>query len=491
MTVAPTGAKICLGCKSEIPEDVPDYVLNIIPKTYVTEEVPIETGPVSSRRRGAWLVPAFIFAAIAISLGAVLWFLHVRYDVFRRSFGRVAEVFAPAPILPAKPSKAPPGKTPDFVSERQPPESPADASTVRIVQTSPADYDFVLLGENVRPAALNNAGQVVGSMDAENGFRAFLWSRKGGVLLLGTLPAPYDKSSTATAISDSGRIAGHGGRTVNEMIPFTWTSSEGIREFPRLGGTQAPPAGINDAGCVVGWSARQEPRQPRHAFLHDPRNGLHDLGPQPTTTSSAIGINNANWVVGGASLDTQSGADGHPVLWSPDGKMRDLGVIGEMTHGFAYSVNEANTVVGSVGQMRRIADGPRCNFSRPFIWTEKDGMSLLPCPQFDNVSAIKVNNSGSILLCAYDFAILGAPDFSERRTRSPRMRVDLSNQAGFLLEGGILYRLPEFPDGTKTTYVALNDQGELAGYATLSKPDGSGTTLVGFLATPKRAAASR
>lgn len=90
---------------------------------------------------------------------------------------------------------------------------------------------------------INNASEIVGSAEFENGLRAAVW-REGVVTDLGVLPG--DGTSSATAINTPGQVTGTSGAFPNQRA-FFWdgTSLHDIGEFF--------PTDINDLSEIVGF----------------------------------------------------------------------------------------------------------------------------------------------------------------------------------------------------------------------------------------------
>ena len=159
--------------------------------------------------------------------------------------------------------------------------------------------------------AINNAGQVVGQSDVNNGptSQAFLYSG-GSMIGLGCLDGT-GADSWATAINDNGEIVG--------------------ASYPGLAGR-------------AGWNP--------HAFVYS-NGSMKDLGIIPGTPansgSGATAVNNAGTIVGYAEVNTTNGTS-DPVFWDPDGTIHDLGSLPggyPNSGGAAYGINNANQVVGS------------------------------------------------------------------------------------------------------------------------------------------------
>ncbi len=141
-------------------------------------------------------------------------------------------------------------------------------------------------GGDSEPAALNNAGQVIGdAMLTDDPVihdwrdHAFLWE-KGKMRDLGTLPGGH--RSRATAINSKGQIVGYSDVKGNRLssYPVLWEHGQ-VQDLTKLipGGTKwwslSGAAGINDRGQIVGDGATLDSNggynHPLHAYLLTPR----------------------------------------------------------------------------------------------------------------------------------------------------------------------------------------------------------------------------
>jgi len=164
------------------------------------------------------------------------------------------------------------------------------------------------------PKAVNDAGQVVGS-----GFDgAFLWTRSGGTVNLGTLGGRW---SGASGVSETGEVVGSAylaGDTVRHA--FSWTSTGGMVSLGTLGGTNSDALGVNDSGLVVGASDIPG-NSASHAFARVAGGPMVDLGTLGGTRSEATAVSNAGQVVGWAY---NAAGEQRAVIWS--GPWKDLAV---------------------------------------------------------------------------------------------------------------------------------------------------------------------
>src|SRR3989454_7555641 len=145
---------------------------------------------------------------------------------------------------------------------------------------------------------INDAGQVVGSTLATDGFmHAFLW-QAGTMTDLGGLPG-Y-QFSIAWDINDAGQVVGSSTGADGITHAVLWQDG-GVRDLGNLGGRATTAFGINDAGQVVGISISTEDRI--HGFLW--QDGVMTALPTPGSGSAAaFDINDAGQAVGGRYLYT-------------------------------------------------------------------------------------------------------------------------------------------------------------------------------------------
>jgi probable HAF family extracellular repeat protein len=231
--------------------------------------------------------------------------------------------------------------------------------------------------DDFSPVAINNAGQIAGSVFlADGSSRVVLYS--GGALQ--DLGLPEGAFSYASAINDAGAITGR--TTVNdEAHAFLYqngalvdiganTSAWGINAhgdvvgaryteegtfgFVYSGGTftQLPNLGtgrlgvavdINNGGDIAGFSYTNydESPPPLHPYLY--RDGaLLDLGPLgDSIDTAAVAINNAGHIAGEGKI----GNDDHVFLYA-DGVIRDLGFFGGSNLG-VVGFNDRGTLIGN------------------------------------------------------------------------------------------------------------------------------------------------
>jgi probable HAF family extracellular repeat protein len=148
---------------------------------------------------------------------------------------------------------------------------------------------------------INAFGDVVGNATDESGveIETAVWEINGSSQIL--TPATSFLTSRAFAINSSRTIAGQS--LGNTTAPTIWIYNSGTdswtpQSIGSLGGTSGEAFAINNAGKVVGQSART-PGQGIGAFIWDSVHGMQDLDPTDSLgNTQANGINSSDEVVG-------------------------------------------------------------------------------------------------------------------------------------------------------------------------------------------------
>ena len=161
---------------------------------------------------------------------------------------------------------------------------------------------------------INNAGVVVGTSWAPDGFFGFVW-KNGKMKQLGTLGGSF---SQAYAINNKGQITGAAYTTNNDLHAFITTGGK-LKDLGALAGTGSASWGfaINDSGIAVGQSTCGNCGYD-HAFVYDGKKmkDLNNLIPANSgwILDVANGINDAGEIVGYGTLN---GTTLHAFLLTP------------------------------------------------------------------------------------------------------------------------------------------------------------------------------
>jgi probable HAF family extracellular repeat protein len=181
--------------------------------------------------------------------------------------------------------------------------------------SAPAPWYRMTVFENITggaidPRALNDRGQVVGTMTVSGECHLFLWERAGGTRDLG--PA----SGRECAINDAGQILA----TMIDPSGNLHTCLRDPNGTIQLLGIPGEATALNNRGQVVGsfWTRVDDtPREERHAFLWDRVTGLRDLGALGKTHSEALAVNDAGQVFGFCQSNSYPEEPREPCYWNP------------------------------------------------------------------------------------------------------------------------------------------------------------------------------
>jgi probable HAF family extracellular repeat protein len=316
--------------------------------------------------------------------------------------------------------------------------------------------------------SLNNRGLVAGYSNLPDNMsrHAIVWRHDPSHTLtdLGTLGGP-NSSVTWNVKNDRGLIAGiaqtdmpdtsgeiwsggyffPGPNNVGFIIRgFVWQNGK-MRGLPTLGGPHGFAAGANNhnevAGCVPPQIYQFRP------VIYGPRTDqTRELPLIPGDTSgSATAINDNHVAIGISGICDQAlgrYTAKHAVVWQKN-QVTDIGNLGAEFWNTPTAINQAGTVVGFVG----VPGDPDGNTINAFIWTESDGIQLLPgLPGDVDIEAYGVNNSGTVVGLSCD------PDGVCKAVRwDDGVVTDLNS-----------LKQPEFTDRIETAK-DINDAGEITG----------------------------
>ena len=165
-------------------------------------------------------------------------------------------------------------------------------------------------------------------------------------------------------------------------------------------------------------------------------------------------------------------------VWVPGQESKLLGLLPGTFHGDCIGVNDAGIVIGSAQISLKRGNDP-ISRNRPFIWSADLGLTAIPMSRFDDITPLKINGRGRVLLCG---TVCDRPVAGGDAKSGPFV-----HETCFLLyDHEVLKELPSFPGASMTRYEALNDKGQFAGTVRLKLPGvAGGAETFGFLATPE------
>jgi probable HAF family extracellular repeat protein len=315
---------------------------------------------------------------------------------------------------------------------------------VLCVCANAAEYSIRDLGERMRPTALNDSGEVVGS-DTKTA-TAFLWKDD----ILTELPGLGGHGSNAYGINNLGQVAGSSYAADGIRYAVVWQNGT-VRKLD----ANAELFAINDTGKSAGSKSSDTPWQSGTA------TNVGTLGGADVTAKSI----NQSGIIAGYAETTVGYADAkagrffpykHAFVWQ-NGTITDLGGLGG-DQSFAVCINDFGAIVGSSHkngenvQALLLKDG-----KVTFLGTLKGGYS----------ETEGINDTGEIV---------GWSETAEKTIHS------------FIWKSGVMYDLNLLiPQGSKwelTKALAINNRGQIVGTGTL---DGRSH---GFLLTPDTAEAA-
>jgi probable HAF family extracellular repeat protein len=235
--------------------------------------------------------------------------------------------------------------------------------------------------------AINDAGEATGLLrPIPSASIGFLWKNGTMQVLQGIVYHTYvhDINSTAQVV----------GETINSgeipIPPFRaslWSNNtiKDLGTFESKGSSYA--YGINDAGYIVGGASKNEYL---HAVLWD-QVTMKDLGTlEGYTNSMAHAINEAGQIVGNVSKSIDSNFISHATLWDK-GIIKDLGTLKGYTNSYASDINSKGQIVGYATNYYHNKET-----SRAFLW-DKGKMKSLGTLGGNNSWAYSINNKGQVV----------------------------------------------------------------------------------------------
>lgn len=239
--------------------------------------------------------------------------------------------------------------------------------------------------------SINTTGTIAGYADLSTGAQHAAVFQGGTITDLGSLFGPSG-SSEATAINDSGQVAGWT-TAANGTGEHAFLDSNGVMTDLGIlpGGTFSTAAGINDAGVVVG--SMDNAASDSRAFAYQDGT-LTDLGTLGGPGAAAYAINASGQIVGWAQTST----DATHAFEDTGGKMTDLGAYNIDT--VAYAINDHGVIVGQTYG----TDSSGNTFDHAFIYQNgrfQDLNTLIPAGSgWELTDATAINDNGQILVDA-------------------------------------------------------------------------------------------
>ncbi|KJE20435.1 HAF family repeat protein [Frankia torreyi] len=233
-----------------------------------------------------------------------------------------------------------------------------------------------------RLRAGNAAGLLAGSWDDSP------YSAIGGIWRDGTVHF-LDGSNDPAAVNEAGVVVGdvvsHYDRQAFRWFNGNYQRLGFLGGTNTIGGYRSSANAVNRSGAVVGYSSTDSGAQ--HAALWwDPRP--QDLGTLGGPSSEAVDVNAAGHIVGSSAT---AAGQSHAVVWF-GGAIHDLGTLGGSSS-TAVAVNERGQIVGH----SETADGHR----RAALWDRGRAIDLGTLPGDTTSSAVAINNAGQVLVSSY------------------------------------------------------------------------------------------
>lgn len=241
-------------------------------------------------------------------------------------------------------------------------------------------------GPFARITGLNNVGQVTGiSRDRSDKVRSFVWSRRRGMVDLGTLPGADE--AWEPAINDRGEVAGYSsGNPLPYPHAFRWAAASGIEDLGAF--TSGPDStsqanALNDDGMVAGNSLTAGLGY--HAFAWTRANGMVDIDTLGTTYSAPVAVGAKGQVAGNFFVD---GGHTRVFVWTRAGGMRDIGTAGR-EDAWMVAMSSGGRISGVL-----LESSP---YQRAMTWTRETGLVLLGTLGGDLSHASAANNLGQVV----------------------------------------------------------------------------------------------
>ncbi len=305
-------------------------------------------------------------------------------------------------------------------------------------------------------AGLSNNGATDPTFPGFPELRAVLWQH-GQIVDLGTLPEGGFQS-IANAVNNHREVVGLATNTTPDPFSFVGVPTQTraflwqngvMQDLGTLGGPDAIAGFINDRGEITGPSylpidpVTGTPSAVHPFFWKD--GHMIDIGSLGGTDSEPTAMNARGEVVGYSTLAGDSTL--HPFLWRK-GRLTDLGTLGGDT-GLTNWINDAGDIVGKTDLAGPLS--PQDHHA--VLWTHGVIKDLGTLTGDSSSNAYFVNDRGQVVGTSEDRA---------------HMLIGVGEHAFLWEDGGPMVDLNSLiPAGSslQLTYaVAINDQGEIAGF---------------------------
>jgi probable HAF family extracellular repeat protein len=218
---------------------------------------------------------------------------------------------------------------------------------------------------------VNDSGVVVGSSsNTTTGLvRGFVWTKKSGMVDLGSLPGGSGYTF-ATAITSKGVIVGESATSNGDEHVVLWTKSQGTYHIHDEGHLPKAPYcyayDINESQQVVGVAYFFNNNNKYHAFLWSKAAGWQDLPTLKGGNGYAVWLNNSGTVVGASTSSKYP--NGVVVYWDSIG-IHPIGTLPGGTSSAPGFISDTGQILGD----STVTGGA----SHAFIWTKGKGMQDL------------------------------------------------------------------------------------------------------------------
>lgn len=239
----------------------------------------------------------------------------------------------------------------------------------------------------VFPRAINDAGQVVGSVELDgqaSSRRAFVWSASSGFTYLN--PPDFRGRSIANAINASGTVTGETAGFQSGFHAFVWSPESGMTILPAYAKEDySSGKSINSAGQIAGIASVAFGVE--RAFRWSSVGGLQVLPVDTVRSSFAVAINNSGQVVGSDGPSEWYGdlSGPMPVLWDAVGGRTQVAGCDRPCEMQVVALNDRAQVAGN-------HDG------RAFRWSVSEGINRIPeMNGFGASRATAMNDGGDMV----------------------------------------------------------------------------------------------